>query len=90
MSMETTPISIAALAFFASLSERFLERLEAFQALSAESKRLLALLSAAFLALLVAVIEAQATGREPNELLYVIFTALAQQIQHALTRQKEG
>ena len=81
---EQTLITIPVLVALAYLSERALERLPSFQGAPSETKRVIALLIAALIGVLVGAIEASLTGRSYHELLYIIISALAQQLAHTI------
>lgn len=89
MEIDTTTIAIPSLIVLAGASERLLERWSAFQRLAPETKRIIALLVATLIALVVQAIEVAASNPpEDNRWLYVIIAATAQQLIHALAKEK--
>ncbi len=81
---EQTLITVPVLIALAALSERALERLPSFQSTSPETKRVIALLIAALIGVVVGAVESALTGQSYHELLYIIVSALAQQLAHTI------
>jgi len=72
------------------ISARMLEQYEWFQRLAPETKRLVAVAVAAFIALTIHMVSLTFQGAEPQSLKVAFSTALAivlQQVYHALTKQ---